>query len=143
MGRSKTLSLWLVLLIVFLDWMGIGLVYPMFSAMLFEPECPFLACGASNAERGFYLGVLLASMSVAQFFSGPILGALSDQKGRKPIFIYSLSLGVVAYLCCMGAVWIESLSALIFSRILIGIAAGNAAAVSAISVFLKCHLSVK
>jgi DHA1 family tetracycline resistance protein-like MFS transporter len=131
MGRSKTLSLWLVLLIVFLDWMGIGLVYPMFSAMLFEPECPFLACGASNAERGFYLGVLLASMSVAQFFSGPILGALSDQKGRKPIFIYSLSLGVVAYLCCMGAVWIESLSALIFSRILIGIAAGNAAAVSA------------
>jgi len=131
MSRSKTLTLSLVLLIVFLDWLGIGLVYPMFSAMLFQKECPFLGCDASSAERGFYLGLLLASMSIAQFFSGPILGALSDQKGRKPVFIYSLCLGVFAYLFCVIAVWMTNIFALIFSRIMVGIAAGNAAAVSA------------
>ncbi len=131
MIHSKTVTLWLVLFVIFLDWVGIGLVYPVFSAMLFQSDCPLLACESTNAERGFYLGVLLASMSVAQFFCGPILGALSDQKGRKPIFLYSLSLGVIAYLCCTVAVLIQNLGALIFSRILVGIAAGNAAAVSA------------
>lgn len=131
MHRSNTLTLWLVLLIVFLDWVGIGLVYPMFSAILFQPGCPFLSTECTNAERGFYLGVLLASMSIAQFFSGPILGTLSDQKGRKPVFIYSLILGILGYLSSVFAVRIESLVALIFSRVLVGIAAGNAAAVSA------------
>jgi len=125
------IDLWLVLFIVFLDWMGIGLVYPMFSSMLFHPECPFLEAGASDAIRGWYLGVLLATMSIAQFLSGPILGTLSDQKGRRPIFLYSLVLGVIGYICCMAAVNIENIFLLVLSRALVGTAAGNAAVASA------------
>ena len=121
----------LVLLIAFLDWMGVSLVYPMFSAMFFCPECPLVPVETSEAMRGFYLGTLLASMSIAQFFSGPILGALSDQKGRRPLFLISLALGVLGYSFCAFAIQLHSLPFLYFARILVGVSAGSAAIVGA------------
>lgn len=131
MERSRSIALWLVLLIVFLDWLGLGLVYPMFSSMLFHPDCPFVDIGTSESVRGWYLGLLLASMSIAQFLSGPVFGALSDQKGRRPIFVFTLALSVVGYICCMMAVKMGSLAFLVVSRVIVGAAAGNAAVVSA------------
>lgn len=127
----SSLSLWLVLFVIFLDWIGIGLVYPMFSSMLFHPEPILLPPETSTSTRGIYLGLLLAAMPMAQFFSGPVLGALSDSKGRKPLFLFSLSLALVGYFLSMSAVWAHSVALLIFSRLVVGIAAGNAAVVSA------------
>ncbi len=129
---KSIISLWLVLFVIFLDWMGIGLVYPMFSSMLFNANSPLVDANASDALRGWYLGILLSAMSIAQFFSGPALGTLSDQKGRKPIFLLSLSLGVIGYACSMIGVVEKSLGILIASRVLVGIAAGNSAVVSAV-----------
>jgi len=129
---SKTqASLWIVLFIIFLDWMGIGIVYPMFSTMLFSTEGPLYDPNCSESARGCYLGILLAAMPLAQFFSGPILGALSDQKGRKPLFIASLLLAVIAYGFSTLGVLTQSIFVLIASRFLIGIASGNVAIVSA------------
>jgi DHA1 family tetracycline resistance protein-like MFS transporter len=130
MSKSSS-SLWIVLLIIFFDWMGIGIVYPMFSTMLFSTEGPLYNPHNSEALRGIYLGVLLAAMPIAQFFSGPILGTISDQKGRKPLFIVSLILAVIAYGFSTIGVIYESIAILIGSRFLIGIAAGNAAVVTA------------
>jgi len=128
---KSTLSLWLVLLVVFLDWTGLGLVYPMFSSMIYHSSSPLLGPETSQAAKGWYLGILLASMPIAQFFSGPILGSMSDQKGRKPIFVISLILGVFGYLFCTFAVLIKSVIVLILARFLVGISAGNTAVVSA------------
>jgi DHA1 family tetracycline resistance protein-like MFS transporter len=128
---SAQVSLWIVLFVLFLDWMGLGLVYPIFSSMLFDGESPLLNPATSAATRGWYLGLLLASMSIAQFFTSPILGALSDQKGRRPLLMLSISLGVVAYVVCTFGVWMGSLSVLIMGRTLVGAAAGNAAIVTA------------
>ena len=131
MTSKSTSSLWIVLLIIFFDWMGIGIVYPMFSTMLFSTEGPLYDPHCSESLRGIYLGVLLAAMPMAQFFSGPILGALSDQKGRKPLFVASLMLAVIAYGFSTLGVVFHSIGILIASRFLIGIAAGNAAVVTA------------
>ena len=128
---KKTLSLWLVLFVIFIDWMGIGLVYPMFSSMLFHPDSPLISPDSSNAVRSWYLGLLLASMPIAQFFSGPILGALSDQRGRRPLFLCSLVIGMIGYLFSAFGVFWESLLLLFCGRLLVGAAAGNAAVVSA------------
>lgn len=130
--KKSSLGLFLVLLVAFLDWMGISLVYPMFSSMLFCPECPIVPVETSMAMRGFYLGFLLAAMSIAQFFSGPILGAMSDQTGRRPLLIGSLFLGVLGYLMCAVSVSFGSLALLFAARVLVGIAAGNAAIVGAV-----------
>jgi len=129
--KSSQISLWIVLFVLFLDWMGLGLVYPMFSSMLFDAESPLVSADTSDAARGWYLGLLLASMSIAQFFSSPILGALSDQKGRRPLLLISISLGVFAYAISAWGVWLGSISVLLIGRTLVGVAAGNAAVVSA------------
>lgn len=129
-NKAKS-SLWMVLLIVFLDWMGIGIVYPMFSTMLFSTAGPLFDASCSDGLRGCYLGLLLAAMPMAQFVSGPILGTLSDQRGRKPIFIFSLLLAIVGYGLSTAGVLAQSVAILIASRFLIGIAGGNAAVVSA------------
>lgn len=129
--QSSSVSLSLVLFVIFLDWIGIGLVYPMFSTMLFHPDHILLPPETSDTVRGITLGLLLAAMPIAQFFSGPIMGTLSDAKGRKPLFLLSLSLAIVGYGLSMGALLIKSVALLIASRLVVGVAAGNAAVVSA------------
>lgn len=131
MFSQKNISLLLISLVGFIDVLGIGLVYPMFASMLFQHDCLLLPDDASNALRGACLGVLLATMPIAQFFSGPILGTLSDQHGRKKVLIPSLAVGVLGYLIAMVAVSMESLTILILSRIAVGVSAGSAAVVGA------------
>ncbi len=128
---SKKFALFILLFVAFIDWMGIGLVYPMFSSMFFHRDIQLLAPEASDAMRGFWLGILLALMPIAQFFSSPILGTLSDQKGRRPLLKIALLFGVVGYLIAMAAIWMESLQLLLLSRVIIGISAGSGAVVGA------------
>lgn len=134
---KAVLSLWLVLFVVFLDWLGIGLVYPVFSTMIFHPEHSILDPSVSESMRGWYLGILLAVMSISQFLSSPIIGSFSDQKGRRPLFLISLTLGIFGYAFCVVGIMMKSLFILIASRCFVGISAGNAAVVSATIVDLS------
>lgn len=131
MFSKKTISLFILSLVGFIDIMGMGLVYPMFASMIFQGDCMLLPADASDGTRGACLGILLAAMPITQFFSAPILGMLSDQKGRKRIVTPGLSMAVVGYMVAMAAVSMESFALLLLSRILIGIAAGTASVVSA------------
>ena len=81
--------------------------------------------------RGWYLGFLLSAMPIAAFFSAPILGALSDQKGRKPLFCFCLAIAVVGYICSMIGTFLESTAILILSRLVVGLANGSIGVVSA------------
>ena len=133
MGHSnRILPLTLVLLVNFFDWLGVGLVFPIFSAMLFHPEQAILDPSVTQTVRCWYLGLLLAAMPLAQFFSGPILGSISDQKGRRPLLLLTLLGGALAYFLCMVGIAIKSVILLIFARFAVGIAAGNIAIVSAV-----------
>lgn len=131
-NTQNRVTLFIVLVIAFLDWMGVGLVYPMFSSMLFQRDFPLLSPDCTDAVRGLWLGVLIACMPLAQFFSAPILGALSDRKGRKPVLKITLITIVVGYSLSALGVWFHSLSLLLFSRLVVGFAAGNAAVASAV-----------
>ncbi len=130
--KFKNFSLFIVLLVAFLDWMGIGLVYPMFSSMLFNNEVHLLPPDASETLRGVWLGILLSAMPVAQFISSPILGALSDQKGRKPVLKYSLLACAAGYLISAWGVYQQSLLLILLGRIAVGLGAGTASVVSAV-----------
>lgn len=131
MFTKKFISLFIVSLVGFIDVMGLGLVYPMFSSMLYQGDCHILADDTSEAVRGACLGILLAAMPITQFFSAPILGMLSDQKGRKRVLAPSLAVGILGYFIAIAAVHMESFGLLLLSRVAIGISAGSQAVVGA------------
>src|SRR5579871_6514580 len=130
-NQINTFSLFILLLTGFLDWTSIGLVYPMFSSMLFHPEMHFLSLETLDVIRGTWLGVLLASGPLAQFFSSPIIGTLSDQEGRRPVLKKSLFIIIFGYFLCSLGVWVESLVLLLAGRIIVGFGTGNVAVVYA------------
>lgn len=124
-------SFYIALFVAFIDFMGVGLIYPLFSSMLFDYEHLLLPFDTSHEIRGMWLGVLLAVMPLAQFFSSPIWGTLSDNKGRKRPLLFSLVVGCLGYIIALIGVFSKSLGLLIISRVAIGFASGNMSIVQA------------
>ena len=98
--------------------------------MLFDANSALLPIGTSESTRGVWLGFLIAMMPLAQFFSSPIWGALSDEKGKKPL-VWSLGLALLGYLIALFGVLGSSLVLLLISRVVVGFASGNMSIVQA------------
>ena len=120
--RPKRMPL---LLTVFLDSLGFGLVFPLFSLLIINNEGGILSPEVSLGVRGLLFGLLVASYCIGQFFGGPFLGALSDRFGRKKVLAASMGLAFLSYLFSAGGLAIASLSILFFARFMTGIAAGS------------------
>lgn len=114
----------------FLNWMGYGLVYPIFAVSIFHQEPLFFSL-APEALRGFWLGVLLAATPLAQFFSAPAIGVLSDRYGRKPILQISFVAIFLGYLLSAFGVWKHNFFMLVLGRIITGMGAGNIGVINA------------
>ncbi len=130
--HSNKRSLYIALFIGFIDYLGIGLVYPLFSSMIFDIKCPLLHPDTSHTIRGMWLGILFSLMPLAQFLTAPIWGAISDSRGRKKTLQISLLVALGGYLVAFFGVLLNSLSLLLSSRLLIGCASGNTAIVQAV-----------
>src|ERR671932_33343 len=85
LGISRPMAL--ILFTVFLDLLGIGLIFPI---------GPFYA--SSFGANAFEVGLLFTSYSIAQFLTIPILGALSDRLGRRPVLLSCIAGEAVGYL---------------------------------------------
>ena len=129
--KSNNISLAVLLMVTFIDFMGMGLIYPIFSKLLFDTSIPFFPPGTNNEIRGIWLGVLFALMPFIQFFSLPIWGTISDKKGRKKPLLQSLSFSALGHLISIFGVMFSSISTLVISRIILGIGAGNISIVQA------------
>lgn len=127
----KKTTLYLALLVAFIDFFGVGLIYPIFPAMLFDKSYPLLTPETTDVVRGIWLGVLIALMPLAQFFSAPLWGAISDKYGRKKPLEQSLIIGILGYVIAVFGAWFDSLLFILLSRIVIGFASGNMSIVQA------------
>ncbi|MXY32090.1 MAG: TCR/Tet family MFS transporter [Gammaproteobacteria bacterium] len=73
-----------ILITVFIDMLGIGIIIPILPELIRE------FVGGSSALAGRWYGVLAATYAVTQFVFAPLLGALSDRVGRRPVILISL-----------------------------------------------------
>src|SRR5437868_11628826 len=82
--RNRQASVVFVLITLFIDVLGMGLVIPIL------PKLVQSLVGAEIGEASFIYGLLVSIYSVMQFLCAPILGALSDRFGRRPIILLAL-----------------------------------------------------
>lgn len=125
------LNLFTILLIGFVDYVGIGLVYPVFATLLFDVQDPMISQEASLAYRGAMLGILIGLTPLTQFFSSPIMGKLSDLKGRRKILAYGTTAGCLGYGLAIIGIAMHSIFFLFFYRICVGISEGTIAVAQA------------
>lgn len=121
------LNLFIIMLIGFIDHIGLGLVYPLFAIMLFDPTTTLVPLGTSDVTRGLLFGLLIGTTPISQFFSAPLLGALSDKKGRKTILVWGIFAGVLGYSFAIYGILTGNILFLFLYRLLVGISDGTAA----------------
>lgn len=114
-----------ILLTVFIDALGFGLVFPIFSPMIVSNEVGIFPPDSSLALRGLVFGLLVSAYCVGQFFGGPLLGSLSDRLGRKKVLVSSMWLAFIGYLFAGLGVILGNMTILFFARLMAGVSAGN------------------
>jgi MFS family permease len=101
----------IILSTVFVDVLGFGIVIPILPYYLTE-------FGASAVT----ITLLFSVYSFCAFLSAPLLGALSDKIGRRPVILLSIASTSIGWFVFAGAV---SIPILFIGRIIDGLAAGN------------------
>lgn len=146
LGNEAKKNIKIVFLTLFIDLVGFSIIFPMFPALakfylandgdnfflkaLFGALGSFGEIGGANMNSvALFGGILGALYSLLQFFAAPFWGKLSDQIGRRPVMLISLTGLFLSYV-----LWIfsGSFTLLLGARVLGGLMAGNLSAATAI-----------
>jgi len=81
--KGRRAALPFIFIVVFIDVLGIGLAMPVLPMLIgdFTP---------SRDLQAYWYGVLVVVYGLMQFFCAPLLGALSDRFGRRPVILASI-----------------------------------------------------
>ena len=112
-------------LVLAIDSMGLGILFPILSAMIIDPSSTFLATTTPNLMREFYYGAIIGIYMIAWFFGSAILGDLSDIIGRKKALLICLIGACFSYLLAGISFYLHSLTLLIIGRIIAGFTCGS------------------
>jgi DHA1 family tetracycline resistance protein-like MFS transporter len=110
-----------VLISVFLDMLGIGLIVPVMPVLVgqFVP---------GRDEQALWYGILAAVFGLLQFLFMPMIGAVSDRIGRRPVLLYSMGGMSLSFLV---TAWAPSLAWLFVGRAIGGVSAASMSAAMA------------
>ena len=123
MPNNSKLPIFVIFTTVVLDSMGIGIIIPVMPALYAD------VTGTEKiSDIAIWGGLLASTFALMQFIFGPILGALSDRYGRKPILLLALFV-MAAYYLLMG--FAQTLWLLFLGRLIGGITAATHATANA------------
>ena len=104
-----------VLACVFLDALGIGLIVPVLPRLIGS------LADTRDLQTSWY-GAIMVSYGLMQFFFAPILGALSDRIGRRPVLLTGiLGLSIMMIVPAVS----QSLPFILLSRLVGGMMSSN------------------
>jgi DHA1 family tetracycline resistance protein-like MFS transporter len=112
-----------ILVVVFIDVLGIGIAIPVLPILVGEYT-------ASRELQTYWYGALVVVYGVMQFFCAPLLGALSDRFGRRPLLLWSL-LGLGLHFLLLGLA--PSLAMMFVARVVGGAAGASFSVANAYS----------
>ena len=119
MSRRPAIAFILVTLLI--DVMGFGLLLPVLPALVGEFT-------ASRDAQTYWYGAMIVTFGLTQFVCSPLLGAISDRFGRRPVLLGSIAgLGSMFLLSALAT----SLTGLLLARVLGGALAANFAVANA------------
>lgn len=89
--------------------MGIGLILPVMPDLLTSIQ------GGTLGNAAIWGGILSTIFAAMQFLFGPVVGALSDRFGRRPILLVSLLVMCLDYLlmAVAGSIWLLFIARLV------------------------------
>ncbi|MDB5655658.1 MAG: tetA [Tardiphaga sp.] len=119
-GRRLNWPLILIYATVVLDAVGIGLIFPILPSLLRD---------VTHVENvAPTIGIMTALYAVMQFIFAPVLGALSDRRGRRPVLLLSLVGAAINYLFLALA---PQLWMLLLGRAIAGLTSANVSVATA------------
>lgn len=110
-----------VLICVFIDMLGIGLIVPVLPLLVGEFT-------GSRDDQSYWFGILSATFGLMQFIFMPMLGAFSDRVGRRPVLLYSMAGMCVNFLT---TAWAPNLACLFIGRVIGGMSSASMSVASA------------
>ena len=120
-AEPRRAGLAFIFVVVFIDVLGIGIALPVLPMLVGEFT-------ASRELQSYWYGALVVTYGVMQFFCAPLLGALSDRFGRKPLLLWSL-MGLGAHFLLLALA--PSLLLMLAARVVGGTAGASFAVANA------------
>ena len=115
-GRSRNAAVAFIFITVMLDMVANGLIGPVW------PNLIRGFVGGDTSRSAVVFGVFSTMFAAAQIVSAPIMGALSDRYGRRPVILISCLGLAIDYLIMAMA---PNLAMLFVGRVLAGITSAN------------------
>lgn len=114
-------SVWFVLIAVFIDMVGVGIAIPVLPALVG-------AYTASREMQAYWNMAVLGAYGLMQFLCAPMLGAISDRFGRRPVLIAAIvGLGIHYFLIAIS----PNLYVILIARLIGGVTGASFSVASA------------
>ncbi len=108
-----------------LEFLALAVLIPVIPPLVVGNESALFSDGTTDSFKNITYGFLIAIFSIAQFFSAPIFGILSDKHGRKKILLIAMVFTLLGYTISGVAVYFNNIVWLFFGRVLSGLGFGS------------------
>lgn len=118
-------------LLLFINAMSIGLVFPIFAPLFTTSTSPFFTSDTLITTKSLFYTMILAVPTIFMIFGAPFWGRISDYIGRRQVLLISLIGIAISFALSVLGITIGGLFLLFFSRAIAGFMDGSEAVAQA------------